>query len=86
MARFLAALWSALLVLLGVSFALVVCAVLWFFLVGPSQKMALIFVPLMAFSLGIQVGLWPWVIARERTLLGEGKYDSGRDDCPLNSP
>ena len=62
--------------LLGLSGALVVCAILWCLLVGPSQKASLIIVPLMMFSLGIQAGLCPWFIERQWTLLERERDDS----------
>ena len=51
-------------VLLCVAWTIAVGALAWFYLVGPTQHMAGLWIPMLLFSLGTQLGLLPWLMTR----------------------
>ena len=51
-------------VLMRGAWAIVIGNFMWIFLVGPPQQGAMVWVPLLWLSLGVQIGLAPWLMTR----------------------
>ena len=51
-------------ILLCLAWAIAAWALAWFYLVGPTWHMAGLWIPMLLFSLGLQLGLVPWLMTQ----------------------